>query len=209
MKVLRILAFEKVMPTVTCLVCQRKLSISIEQLAAVIQCPACQAEFNPSTGETAGARFVENPPEPPSVRRKHRPKLPETEEPESTEQPAWTTASAKPEPQEFGPCAEDSPEPWFYRFLEVYAKVSLWIGTIVIVGATVFSLIFLGIFVFTIPIILCGCIVGLLGLYGGIVYLLLCLDAARNLRELRQQQTEATGILGRTERRKSNRRSRK
>lgn len=197
------------MPTVTCPGCHRKLAVPFDRLTTVIECPACQVEFNASTGQTVAAGLGDNQTQPPPVRRTRRAEDPEQGEPERSEQPEWRPPGMDIEPQRFT-LSDFSPEPWYYRFLETYAKVVLWLGIVLIACGALWSLISAiraaeinaSLAAITILFTLMAAGAAVLSLLLAVAFILLAVDAARNLREIRREQSEVIGILGRAERQK-------
>src|SRR5438128_970749 len=105
------------MPTTACPNCGRKIPFELHEIDMVLQCAECDATFQPSGGASE-----EQPAEPESASwQTYRPSV---RGPDSEQQS---------EPRRVETYAADElPEPWYYGFLDTYAKVMMWLGIVVI-----------------------------------------------------------------------------
>jgi hypothetical protein len=97
----------------------------------------------------------------------------------------------------------DEPEPWYYRFLEAYAKVVLILGIMLIVLGALLYVVSVAItrsVVDAAPATVLAAIwavLALIALLLVVAFILLAVDAARNLREMRQEQSQTMELLSR------------
>jgi hypothetical protein len=161
------------MPSVNCPGCKRAIPFEMNELDTILECAACSERFTPRTA-------LASQPAPVST----------------TGIDPWTEAQVPlpPPPQTYA-----APEPWFYSFLERYAHLLMWVGVAtVMLGAAVLLMTAIiygatrgGNYVATCLVLLWGGAVlflVLLGLLVMVAFILLAVDAARNLRALRQHQ---------------------
>jgi hypothetical protein len=179
------------MPVVSCPHCGRKIQLELHEFDTVIQCARCNGKF------TARGGPVQEPEEVPWDDRASLPP------------PVRATARAEPpEPVPYLSYADDGPEPWYYRLIETYAKGALWsgIGSIAVVSL---AFIVAGIRMFSpgpgmVILLILGTLVqaalAAFLLLLAVAFVLLIVDAARNLRKIRQGQSDLAESVARIER---------
>ena len=100
--------------------------------------------------------------------------------------------------------AEAVTEPWYYRFLDTYAKAGLWFTVSLIACGTILSLVAAVKVARADPVMAAIGVVltvsasgtALITVLISIAFILLLVDAARNLREIRRAQSEGAKDLG-------------
>ena len=189
--------------TVRCHSCDNRVLCPDKAAGRKVRCPRCQTELEVPPQPTPGVPDWLSAP--PPVRRSAPTLAPAPDPSPDSHAPAPQELDSEP-PSSSVDDADYEPEPWYYHFIERYVTVAMWGGIIVcalsFVGLTVF-LAFLGAGLSALSTSAAGtagggCILFLYWVYAAVIHclmafaiiygcswLLLALDAARNLRGIR------------------------
>jgi hypothetical protein len=165
------------MPFTRCPRCGRQIAIEPNEMELLIECASCSCRFTPLGGAVGEA--------------------PAASAWDGGEPPVHSTlGETKLALTRYFSNFDDDAEPWYYRHIETYAKLVLWIGIILIVFWTLVCLTFsLWMaasqknplwFLLAVVGVIFQAILALFFLLLFVAFVLLILDSARNLRATRQ-----------------------